>query len=209
MASLKAKQTYSGRRPIAGLPNAGHRQTIGTTRSRLAMHEMEKTIWASLRHWSSCQSFIRRRHNNSAPACSTRWASLPKSNLFVRQMSFEWRTLRLEFFRSGRQQKSVSFVVSSLIWSSKKSDRKFCLRRNKPPKTDPSQTWRSSGGGRLQPQLLERIIEQSLARISGAICRNAPASRSIIRDALLVRTSDTSTTRIDEQYFSTSARPTK
>ena len=52
MASLEAKQTYSGRRPVAGLPNAGRRQTIRTTRSRLAMDEMEKTIWASLRHWS-------------------------------------------------------------------------------------------------------------------------------------------------------------
>ena len=89
MASLKAKQTYSGRRPVAGLLKGERCQTSGITRSRLAMHEMEKTIWASLRHWSSCQSFIRRRHNNSAPACSTRWASPQKSNLFVRQMSFE------------------------------------------------------------------------------------------------------------------------
>jgi len=71
MASLEAKQTYSGRRLAAGSLNAGCCQTIGTTRSRPVTHEMEKTIWASLRHWSFA-IFIRRHHGNSAPACSTR-----------------------------------------------------------------------------------------------------------------------------------------
>ena len=42
MASLEAKQTYSGRRLAAGSLNAGCCQTIGTTRSRPVTHEMEK-----------------------------------------------------------------------------------------------------------------------------------------------------------------------
>ena len=77
MTSLEAKQTYSGRRPAAGLANAGCPQTVAQP-DRISLHVLiEKAIWASLRHWSFA-NLQGRHYGNPVPAWALVRAGLKK-----------------------------------------------------------------------------------------------------------------------------------